>query len=498
MREAPSRLREPMKLVRILPAVLALTLMPAGVFAEGERAAPTLPLPALPTPASIALPSPDAASQAELDAWLKRLTDENPATRREAVREIESASRAMVPAIAAKIAEIRKSARLGGMAVVLTQARKNAQTGSTDSFDRVMAAPRPNDAAWRDLASLLGMSRKLARIGTTPAVRELVALYPTFDELLRVDVQQQLAKLGDKAIAPLIEARRGQTRQVRIWAGRQLEALGRGTPGEAVQAEDPQVLPDILRAYGRIRDSDAARVVVSFANSDRTQVREAAREAVVLLAENALWPLREGYEALVGTRASDDWGWERTARELFAAYDRARLADVYAQLEEGLAARAENRLGEMAAAFDAVLARAPKLDRRGEMVEGYYEYARSVVGKDPVNALAYLRRALRIDPTGPLASRIGAEVAFLEAEALAARGLVEISAYERALELDPSHARARAAVERLSADGRGRDAMLRRYAGFGGLAVAAVLGGAALLLRRRRGLIRELPVSRRP
>lgn len=477
-----------MKRARFLPILLALAALPATAMGDDDAAAPPRPLAALPTPASIELPPPDPASQAELDAWLKKLTHEDAALRKEAVEEIGSASRAMVPAIAAKIAEIRKTGRLGAMAALLTQARKSAPTESTDWFDRVMAAPRPKDSAWRDLASLLGASRLLVKIGTTPAVRELVALYPAFDELLRFDVQQQLVKLGDKAIAPLIEARRGETRQVRIWASRQLDALGRGSPGEAVQAEDPQVLPDILRAYGRIRDSDAARVVVSFANSDRTQVREAAREAIVLMAENALWPLREAYEALVGTRASEEWGWQRTAQELFAAADRARLADVYAQLDEGLAAQKAGKLTEMAEAFDAVLARAPKLDRRSEMVEGYYDHARALLkGESREQAIAYLRRALRIDPSGPLAPRLEAEVAFLEAEALAARGFVDISAFQRALDFDPSHERARATVDRLMDEASGRRTRLRTWAGAGALGLAGLLGGLAFWGRRRAG-----------
>lgn len=477
-----------MKRARLLPILLALSALPATAMGDDGATVPARPLPALPTPPSIELPPADAGSQAELDAWLKKLTHEDAALRKEAVEELESASRAMVPAIAGKIAEIRKAGRLGGMAVALTQARKGAATESTDWFDRVIASPRPKDSAWRDLASLLGCSRLLVKIGTTPAVRELVALYPSFDELLRFDVQQQLAKLGDKAIAPLIEARRGETRQVRLWASRQLDALGRGSPGEAVQAEEPQVLPDILRAYGRIRDSDAARVVVSFANSDRTQVREAAREAIVLMAENALWPLREAYEALVGTRASEEWGWQRTAQELFDASDRARLADVYAQLEDGLAAKKAEKLAEMAEAFDAVLARAPKLDRRAEMVEGYYDHARALLKREERDrALAYLRRALRIDPSGPLASRLQAELAFLDAEALAARGLVDISAFQRALDFDPNHEGARAAIDRLTDQASGRGARLRNWAGAAALGLAGLLGGLAFLGRRRAG-----------
>ncbi len=74
-------------------------------------------------------------------------------------------------------------------------------------------------------------------------------------------------------------------------ASDQLDVIGKTVPGEAVQTADNQVLADVLRAYGRARDADAARVIVSFANSDRVQVRDAvgrARIADDLPASHAL------------------------------------------------------------------------------------------------------------------------------------------------------------------------------------------------------------------
>ena len=476
-----------MKFARIVPVLLALSALPTTAWADdAEQPTDNRPLPVLPVPTPITLPPPDDESRAELEAWLARLTNEDPAIRKQAIAEIESASRSMIPAIADKISEIREAGRLNAMAALLSQARKKSGTESTDWFDRVMAAPRPGDPAWRDLASLLGCSRLLVQIGTVQAARQVVALYPTFDELLRIDVQRQITKLGDQAVPALIEARRAETREVRRWARRQLDALGRGTPGEAVQAADEQLLPELLRAYGRSRDIDAARVIVSFANSDRDLLREAAREAVVMLAENSLWPLREAYEALLGTRASEQWGWERTARELFAAFDRARLADVYARLDAGLEAWREGRLDEMVKAFDAVSARAPKLDRRPEMAAGYFDYARSrLENGDRANALAYLRRALRLGPDDALAAKLRAELTFLETEDLEKNGLVDIASYQRALELDPTHSGARAALERHDEEARLRKTRLQTIAAVGSALLATLLGGLAWFAKRR-------------
>jgi HEAT repeat protein len=132
---------------------------------------------------------------------------------------------------------------------------------------------------WRHLAELYAMIRMLTHVGNTPAVRQLVNCYSHFGELVRIDLQRAIEKLGDKAIPALIEARQHDALKVKSFAQRQLEALGRVTPGEAVSTTDPQVLADVMRAFGRVRDVEATRVILSFANSDRVQLRQAAREA---------------------------------------------------------------------------------------------------------------------------------------------------------------------------------------------------------------------------
>ena len=70
------------------------------------------------------------------------------------------------------------------------------------------------------------MVRMLTQIGTTSAVRQLVQCYSHFGELVRIDLQRSIEKLGDKAVAALIEARQHDAQKVRGFAQRQLEALG--------------------------------------------------------------------------------------------------------------------------------------------------------------------------------------------------------------------------------------------------------------------------------
>ncbi|WP_437723230.1 hypothetical protein [Sorangium sp. So ce861] len=353
-----------------------------------------------------------------------------------------------------------------------------------DWLDFMLATPRPRDSAWRDVVKLLAMVRMLAADGTTPAVRELIALHAYFGELLRIDLQRQVAKLRDKAVPALIEARQHDAKIVQRWANKQLDLLGRAIPGEAIASNDTQILADVLRAYGRVRDVDAMRVILSFCNSDRARLRDAAREAIAAVGEPGVWQLRDAYLNLTGEKPPREWPWDRIARELFATYDRARLAEVYKLMDEGVAAASANKLAEATDAFDRVLARAPLFERRKEMVGPYVERARSMPADQREGALAMLRKALRLDPTGEHARKIEAEIAYLEGVLLIDRGTPDKFVLERAIELDPGHAGARAALASLGDKVAERKSQKNRYIAAGAVGFAALL--AMFFIARRR------------
>lgn len=470
-----------------------LVFVLAASLASRTGAGQTTPLP--PPAASVA--PPEAAA---VDAWLGKLTGVDPGGRRGALAAIDASTPAMLPAIARRLSELKKSANRDAMAALLAAARKGSAEDPreqkpplsapfADGFEKVMAAPLPSDAAWRDVVSVLGLSRLLAHIGTTPAVRELAGIYPGFGEIFRIDVERAMKGLGERAVATLIELRRGDNRPLRPWAAKLLEALGKAVPGEAVQTADNQVLADVLRAYGRTKDVDAARVIVSFANSDRVQVRDAAREAVAMLAENGIWQLRESYENLVGKKPPEEWGWERVATELFAAYDRSRLSEVYALMDEGMAAYKGGKLDVMAGAFDRALARAPGFERRRDMVPGYIDFARSIKIADRSRAIATLRKVVRIDPSGPRAREAESELTYLDALELAGRGVVDETAYRRAVELDPSNREAKEALDRIRS-GDGTSNALMRHVLASLLALAALACAAVAFVWRRRYAVR--------
>ncbi|WP_437315945.1 tetratricopeptide repeat protein [Sorangium sp. So ce385] len=353
-----------------------------------------------------------------------------------------------------------------------------------DWLDFMLATPRPRDSAWRDVVKLLAMVRMLAADGTTPAVRELIALHAYFGELLRIDLQRQVAKLRDKAVPALIEARQHDAKIVQRWANKQLDLLGRAIPGEAIASNDTQILADVLRAYGRVRDVDAMRVILSFCNSDRARLRDAAREAIAAIGEPGVWQLRDAYLNLTGEKPPREWSWDRIARELFATYDRARLAEVYKLMDEGVAAASANKLAEATDAFDRVLARAPLFERRKEMVGPYVERARSMPADQREDALAMLRKALRLDPTGEQAPKIEAEIAYLEGALLIDRGTPDKFVLERVIELDPGHAGARAALASLGDKVAERKSQKNRYIAAGAVGFAALL--AMFFIARRR------------
>ncbi len=365
--------------------------------------------------------------------------------------------------------------------------RKLIDPAGGDWLASVLAARTDHDKpAYKDLIAILAMERVCVCIGTTAAAREIINVYTYFGDLLLADVGRQLARMSERSLPALIEAKYHDSRMVRTWAERRLDALGKVIPSEAVRTNDNQVLADILRAYGRAREVEAVRVIVTYANSDRIQVREAAREAIGQIGEPARWQLRDAYENLTGKKADTGWDWKRIAMELFASYDRARLSEVYKMADEGFAAYKQGNLDDAIAKFDKVLARVPTFERRAEMAAAYLEHARKLHSTDRLAALAALRRAEVLDPNGPQARSVQSELALLEAEELSARGIVDVTLLRRALELDPANDRARAALETAEHDAETRQASWRRFAAAVAIGVVALAAMVFVALGWRR------------
>jgi tetratricopeptide (TPR) repeat protein len=291
--------------------------------------------------------------------------------------------------------------------------------------------------------------------------------------------------LGDRAVPALIETKRHPAEKIAKWANRELDALGKGIPSEAVQTNDLQVLSDVIRAYGRVRDPDAARIVVSFANSERAQVREASRQAIAMLGEVGAWQLRDTYETVVGKKPPRDWNWERTARELFAEFDRLRSAEVSKLYDAGIAARDKGDLEAMRKAFDQVLTRNPDYLKRDELAAAYLDYGQKFAEKKPADALDALRRAERLGKGSELEKTASSLRLTLEAERLATSGIADRTLLTRALEVNPNNSQAKAELSRFDRGEVKRDDSYR-YLGAGAIFVVALAGIIVVLLKRER------------
>jgi hypothetical protein len=490
--------------------VFAWAFACAGVFGvpsasaeSAAKAADAAPkgverLPELPPIPSLEVPRPAPADLEELDARLTKLCSNDEAEREAARREALEVDAKLVPAIRFRLASISESANHDDLKQLLLKIR---QKGRDDVRDEQVSAGKrgkvatpdylqmagehadPHSKLWCSLMSVLAGSRMLAQIGTVEAVRGLIDVYVRYGEFLRVDTQLEIEDLGDRAVPALIEAKRHPAEKIAKWADRELDALGKGIPSEAVQTNDLQVLSDVLRAYGRIRDPDAARIVVSFANSERAQVREASRQAIALLGEVGAWQLRDTYETVVGKKPPRDWNWERTARELFAEFDRLRSAEVSQLFDGGVAAREKGDLEAMRKAFDQVLTRSPDYQKRDELAAAYLEYAKKTQQKNAPGALAAARRAERLGKGSDVEKVATSLRLTLEAEELAASGIADRTLLTRALEVNPSNSQAQSELSRFD-HGEVKSDDSFRYLGAGAIGCVALAAIAFVLLRR--------------
>jgi hypothetical protein len=462
--------------VAALGLVTVLTL--AG--SAGHARADTPPA-AASSQASAGAAAEAGMSVEELDRMLAPLAGDDADARKKAAKAVGDLGQDAIPAITKKLAELRKASS----ASVASAVKQGKPSEGTDLCDALLAQSK-GDAGAKAALTTAALVRALAHAGTTPAVRQLVKVAGDHNGAFRPEITRQLRALGDRSVPALIETRKDSSSELRHWAYNQLEAMGKRIPGDAVQTKDNQVLADVLHAYGAIHDLDAVPVILSFVSSDRLQVRTAAREALTSFGQDAVWKLREAYANLTGKAAPEGWPAADVAKELFAAYDRVRLQEVYGLLEEGLKKEKDGKVDEAVVAFDKVLARQPLLDRRIEMVPAYLAQASSLEESDAPAALAMLRKAARIAPDGPRITQIRAEIAYLEGKDLVARGIPDTEPFKRAIALDPTHVKARAELARLEATVDERQSRTRTVAAAAGVLLVAVIGILLFGGRRRR------------
>jgi hypothetical protein len=443
------------------------------------------------TPASGAAGEPTVSedSRAALDAILARLRVESREARREAVAQLSRLEPSDVPAVRQRLLSPLGLSHLSVHAAMVRAIR--AVTGGRENVDYdllqalVNYSPRSPDI---DVATeRIALATALGSIKTADSGRALVAFGLAHNRIFRL-ASIRIAKNHLKlyVVPALIELRR-PSEDTRLFIRQMREAIRCVTPGQSVQTRDNALLAEILRAWGSVRQQDAMVVIASFVNSDRVQVREAARWAIAQYGRDAINALRNVYETFVGEDPNPSWGVERVARELYAAYDRRKAEEVRAALDAGLSAAREGRNDVMLERFEWVLARHPLYERRAEMVEPLLRYARALEQTDVARAAVLYRMALRVDPEGPRASHIRGAILYLEAERALARGVADPELYRAAVLADPSHAQARAQFEAVAQVEVLRKRRRRRAVGAVGLlAVAAAAAGVLYHESKRR------------
>ena len=445
------------------------------------------------------LAPPTAEEVQELDAKLSALFAEERDAKESAIGELVEVHGKMVPAIHARLAQMAERNDKERMKRILTDSRRQpsekrstqddtaSKRGEPDLLLSLLRSEKSKDQGVRDCANLLALLRMLSAMGTVEGARELIFAYSRFGEFIRVEVQHRLSQMKDRAIPALIEARRHPAEKISRWAALRLDQIGRAIPGENMRTNDFDALADILRAYGRVRDPDAARLIVSFANSERGQLRLAARQAIAMLGPVGLWQLRDAYEDVVGRKPRRDWSWERTARELFGEFDRLRLSRVYGTFVEGQQALEKGDYEAMGKAFDLVLAKDPLFEKRALMADGYYKLARQLAEKNPEAASVAAIRAERLATVQKLKDQARSLIVTLRARADEQRGELDLDRLERAVELDPENRLARDRLTSAQKVGLAQaQSATFRWVSSASIAAIGLLAVAFILLRRPR------------
>lgn len=500
---------------RTLWLILALALCSAPAVAvaatpdDTAASEPTIPLPLIPPMPGIELAPPTREAIQNVQNRLAQLAQkqvDDPLAEVDLAFLTSDLSEDDTSAIRQRVLELRDALDGRGAERALEQARKNGRTAIRKAKKALpkgepepdgdwlvfMLATGPDSEARSQAIELYGMLRMLEAQGTTAATREMIACYSYFGNLVRIDLQRSIDRLKDKAVPALLEAKQHDARKVRNWARERLDRLGRAIPGEAVSTKDPVILADVFLAFARVKDLEATRIILSFVNHDRVQLRRAARAAIGALGKPARGFFRNAYQDLTGELPSKDWDWERLARELFRLHDMARMRPVYEQMDQGRAAAEHGRYEDAVSAFDQVLARDPLFDGRDEMALAYFGRAKELIKDGQRDAASVaLRKALRLDPKGANGPKIQSQIATLEGEALIEKGTPDRFILERAIALDQDNERAKELLASLASESTARQKDTKKYVaaiGIGILATILMLLIARLPRRNRKAV----------
>lgn len=453
----------------------------ARVLAQGSEAAAT------PTVADTAV------SADELRQLAKGLAAPSSSVRAAAFETLSGLGEDALPAIATRLTRLGSAgfdaaATLEAMAELRRHAGAELDDARVDLRDGVLPALALAQKPALVLASELVALLRALEAQKSPEATELIVgkLFALDSKLFRFEAPRTQRRLGALIIPAAIRFRAHPRSWVRKFCLETLDELHVAEPGRAVQQDDVALLAAILGAYGDTLTFDAMPVVVSYIGDERSEVRAAAQRAVTRFGKNAIWQLRERYLNTTGKEADPGWGHQRLSSELARWFEAPKRELVDQQLTRADAALARGDFGGAEAALDKALVAAPFGAAAQRAAPLYVRIAGHHEANDQLEpAIACLRRALRLDPTGAEYKRALARVKYLEAELRLSRGQVDLKGYEEALRLDPGLSEAQATLDELSGKNRERERERQKALA---LLAALVLGVAGCLaLRGKRG-----------
>lgn len=308
------------------------------------------------------------------------------------------------------------------------------------------------------------------------------------------------------------------------YARYQLQRLDREMPDKAIStAPDDATKIAVLKAYDDVHHPDAVLAVLDTTNDVSPAVRAQARatwygyvtgpppppapkrklslpggkfteEEMPLWLTYREWAeieLRERYEEVFGRKPERRAKLKAMSDELFAHYDAQRAERLQTRAARAAELAGAGQHAEAAAVYDGVLAEQPDHPARADMAPTYAALGDALTGerKWRAAAIAY-GKAHALAPDAPEAKRAQANQHYAMGKAIAAGGGDGEPELRRALEIDPGHPRAAAALEGDDpdpvADGGTAPGGQPRWLLFGGAAAGLLALALAIAAARKR------------
>ncbi len=385
-----------------------------------------------------------ASAQTDLAALETGLASDDAHARAAAVAGYDALTASDVPAMRERMDRLRRPAIEADDVTRIVTSFRHA-VGSRRADDLVDVAPgvatvlaSTHDRATVRLGAAILIERAAERIDGVDALSLVPELMRFGGDGMRLEGRRITMRLDARLAAVAIRALSHGDREARTWATWSAERFGTGEPGRFVASLEPELVPDVLRAYAAAHIMSGVSVAISFVGSDQRALRDASREALTAYGQSSIWVARQAYRLQTGEDADLDWSWRRTLDALFAVLDSRRSAIAAPHLAAAETALGRGDRAGARAALDAALAAipTPSDDRAGGLALRLAEL--DLDAGDADAAALSLARASRLPLAEHARDRRDALALYLRANAMMAHGLLDADLYRAASAADPT------------------------------------------------------------